>query len=100
MRQDLKWDTLETIRRYARLSVVHKMYYGFLDGKWEDYLIPNRERRTRGSHDFKFIVLEGHTDIFRFSLFPTTMTEWNKLSEKTVTRQFLSIFKSTTFGYL
>ena len=38
MRQDLKWDTLETIRRHARLSVVHKMYYGFLDGKWEDYL--------------------------------------------------------------
>ena len=82
MRQDLKWDTRETIRRHARLSVVDKMYYGFLDGKWEDYLIPNRERRTRGSHDFKFIVLEGHKDIFRFSLFPTTITEWNKLSKK------------------
>ena len=23
-----------------------KRFYGFLDGKWEDYLIPNRERRT------------------------------------------------------
>ena len=79
---------------------MYKMYYGFLDGKWEDYLISNRERRTRGSHDFKFTVLEGHKDIFRFSLFPTTMTEWNKLSEKTVTSQFLSIFKSTTLGYL
>ena len=46
---------------------MYKMCYGFLDGKWEDYLIPNRERRTQGSHD-----------IFRFSFFPRTITECNK----------------------
>ena len=33
MLQDLKWDTLETISRYARLSVMCKMCYGFLDKK-------------------------------------------------------------------
>ena len=93
MLKDLKWDTLETIRRHARLSVMYKNCYGFLDRKWEDCLISNRERRTRGSHDFKFIVPEGHKDIFRFSLFPTTITEWNKLSKKPVTSQFLSILK-------
>ena len=35
-------------------------------GNQEDYLILNKERRTRGSHDFKFIVPKGHKDIFRF----------------------------------
>ena len=95
MLQDLKWDALKTIRRYARsarLFVTYKMCYGFLDGKWEDYLIPNRERRTRGSHDFKFIVLKGHNNIFRFSFFPRTITEWKKFLKKTVTSQSLSIF--------
>ena len=96
MLQDLQWDTLETVRRYARsvhvrLFVMYKMCYGFLDGKWEDYLIPNRERRTQGSHDFKYIVLKGHKKIFRFSFFPRKITEWNKLVEKTVTSQSLSI---------
>ena len=54
-----------------------------------DYLITNRERRTRGSHDFKFIVPKGHKDIFRSSFFPRTITEWNKLPQETVSSQSL-----------
>ena len=61
---------------------------------WGDYLITCKERRTRGSHDFKFIVPKGHKDIFRFSFFPRTITEWNKLPEETVSSQSLCIFKS------
>ena len=62
----LKCDTLETcMRRHTRLSVMYKMYRGFLDGKSEDHLIPNRERRTPGSHDFNFfIVPKGHKEYF------------------------------------
>ena len=61
-------------------AVFYNMYGGFLDGKWEDHLIPNRERRTPGSHDFNFfIVPKGHEEYFRFSFFPKTITEWNRL---------------------
>lgn len=81
MLQDLNWDIL-------RLSVIYKICFGFLDGKWEEYLIPNRKRRTPGSHDFKFIVPKGHEDIFRFSfIFRRTITEWNKLPKETVASQ-------------
>ena len=66
----------------------------YLDGDWGDYLKTNRERRTRGSHDFKFIVPKGHKDTFRFSFFPRTITEWNKLPQETVSSQSLCIFKS------
>ena len=72
---------------------MYKMCHGLLDGNWGDYLITNRERRTRGSHDFKFIVSKGHKDIFRFSFFPRTITEWNKLPQETVSNQSLCIFK-------
>ena len=94
MLQDLQWDTLETMRRHARLSTIYKMCHGLIDGDWGDYLITSKERRTRGSHDFKFIVPKGHKDIFRFSFFPRTITEWNKLPEETVSSQSLCIFKS------
>ena len=57
--QELQWDTLETMRRHIRLSTIYKMCDGLQDGDWGDYLITNRERRTRGSHDFKFIVPKG-----------------------------------------
>ena len=94
--QDLKWDTLETVRKHM-VSVMYKMCYDFVDGKWEDYLIPDSERRTRGSHDFKFIVSKGHKVFFEFSFFPRTKTEWNKLPKETVTSQYLSVFKSKLF---
>lgn len=32
MLQDLQWDTLETMRRHARLSTMYKMCHGLLDG--------------------------------------------------------------------
>ena len=73
---------------------MYKMCHGLLDGDWRDYLIKTRERRTRGSHDLKFIVSKGHNDIFRFSFFPTTITEWNELPQETVSSQSLCIFKS------
>ena len=42
MLQELKWDTLETIRRHTGLSVIYKMCYdvigggmeGLFDSKW------------------------------------------------------------------
>ena len=70
MLQDFKWDTLETISRYARLSVMCKMCYGFQDKKWEDYLIPNRERRTQGSHDCKLIIPKDTRIFLDFLSFP------------------------------
>ena len=94
MLQDLQWDTLETMRRHARLSTMYKMCQSLLGGDWGDYLIANRERRTRGSHDFKFIVPKGHKDIFRLPFFPRTITDWNKLPQETVSSQSLCIFKS------
>ena len=75
MLQDLKWDTLETMRRHARLC------YGFQDGKWEDYLIPSRGRtENTTSHDLKFIVPKGHKDIFRFSLRLSKDNNWMEQS--------------------
>ena len=97
MLQDLKWDTLETISRYARMSVMCKMCYGFQDKKGGNNLISNRERRTQGSHDCKLIILKRHKNIFRFSFFPRTITEWNKFRKETVTSQALSVSKSKLF---
>jgi len=58
MLQDLQWDTLETMRRHARLCIMYKMCHGLLDGDWGGYLITNRERRTQAGHDFKFYCIK------------------------------------------
>ena len=60
MLHDLPWDTLETMRRHGRLSTIYKMCHDLLDGNWGHYFLTSRERRTRGSLDFNFIVPIGH----------------------------------------
>ena len=67
MLSELKWDSLELMRGRARLTTMYKMCYGMLEGNWGSYMIPNRERRTRGNHYFKFVVPKGNKDVFRFS---------------------------------
>ena len=45
---DLKWDTLETISRYARMSVMCKMCYGFQDNKrGKQFDFKERKENTR-----------------------------------------------------
>ena len=59
-----------------------KTCYGFQDKKGGNNLIPNRERRTQGSHDCKLIIPKGHRNIFRFSFFPRTITGKKQLPVK------------------
>ena len=55
---------------YSQIGTRNKtvlIYHGLLDGDWGDYLKTNRERRTWGSHDFKFIVPKEILDFLFFS---------------------------------
>ena len=94
MLQHLQWNSLETLRRNVRLTTMYKMCHGHLEGNWSNYLIPNNERRTRGSHTLKFQVPKGHKDIFRYTFFPRTIIEWNKLPQEIVLSSSLDSFKT------
>ena len=94
MLQHLQWDSLKTLRRNVRLTTMYKMCHGHLEGNWSNYLIPNNERRTRGSHTLKFQVPKGHKNIFRYTFFSRTIIEWNKLPQEIVLSSSLDSFKT------
>ena len=64
MLQELNWETLTTRRKTARLSFMYKLSHNLTDFLVEAHLKPNNERRTRGSHAFKFVVPRAKKDIF------------------------------------
>ena len=61
MLQELKWDTLETMRRHTGLSVIYKMCYdvigggmeGLFDSKWRK---ENTRRGTLGGTQYRNTV--------------------------------------------
>ena len=79
MLSDLKWDTLETRRKKNRLTLIYKLSHNLVDINTEEHLIPNSELRTRNSHAFKYRMPKVSKDVFKFSFFPRSITEWNSL---------------------
>ena len=94
MLKDLSWDTLAMRRKTARLSFMYKLTHNLIDFSAENHLKLNNKRGTRGSHDFKFLVPRAKKDIFKFSFFPRTISEWNSLPKDVVNVASLDNFKS------
>ena len=93
MLSELKWDTLEIRRKKSRLTLMYKLSHNLVDITTEDHLIPNSEKRTRKSHAFKYRMSEVSKDVFKFSFFPRSITEWNSLPADLVNCESLSDFK-------
>ena len=92
--QDLCWDTLARRRKTARLSFMYKLTHNLIDFSAENHLKPKNKRRTRGGHDFKFLVPRAKTDIFKFSFFHRKISEWNSLPKDIVNAASLDSFNS------
>ena len=95
MLSDLKWDILETRGKKNRLTLMYKLSHNLLDINTEEYLIPNRGKRTRNSHAFKYRIPKVSKDVFKFFFFPRSITEWNSLPADLVNCKSLSDKKST-----
>ena len=93
MLSDLNWDTLETRRKKNRLTLMYKLSHNLVDINTEEHLIPNSEKRTHNSHAFKYRMPKVSKDVFKFSFFPRSITEWNSLPADLVNCQSLSDFK-------
>ena len=90
MIEDLKWDTLENMRRRRfRLTLMYKLTHGPIDIDSQKYFIQHSESHMRGSHQFKFNVPYANKDIFKFSYFPRTVVDWNRLPEAIVSSSSL-----------
>ena len=89
MIEDLKWDTLEMRRRRFRLTLMYKLTHGPIDIDSQKYFIQHSESHMRGSHQFKFNMHYANKDIFKFSYFPRTVVDWNRLPEAIVSSSSL-----------
>ena len=73
---------------------------GIIDIDTRKYLIQHSESRTRGAHQFKFRVPYANKEVFKFSFFPKTITDWNCLPEAIVSLLSLETFKYRLTAFL
>ena len=93
MLNNLDWETLEQRRKNDRLTMLYKVSHGLVGINGAEYLTHSDNRRTRGSHQFKYQRQHIRLDVHKYSFFNRTIPEWNKLPDETTSAPSLDIFK-------
>ena len=84
--------TLESRRKNLRLCMFYKVVHEEVDIPKESYL-KSAQRRTRGSHEYKYQTISTGSDSYKYSYFPRTIVEWDALDHKVVGATSLTQFK-------
>ena len=90
----LEWPPLKTRRRNMRLTMLYKIRNNLVSIEKNNHLIPTTNRPTRYSHDLKYHVPYAKKNVYKYSFFPHTLTDWNVLPTDTVHAPSLDSFKS------
>ena len=89
---DLRWQSLESRRKLARLTTMYKIVNNEIDIQAKDYLTPVN-RASRSNNSKSFIRHHSRIDSHKYSFFPRTIVEWNSLPEPHINASDVNSFK-------
>jgi hypothetical protein len=76
MVQQLQWEPLQVRRVKIILVLLYNIQHGLVAIPAETYLVAG-DTRTRGEH--KFCPPNVRKDVYKYSFFPRTIGDWNRL---------------------
>jgi len=94
MLSDLNWPSLEIRRKQARLAFMYKIVNGLVDLPKDKFLFPPPHTGPR-TKPHAFRLYQCDTNYFKFSFFPRTVVEWNRLPAEVANAPSLDIFKAS-----
>ena len=97
MLKELGWLNLADRRRHLRLALFYKIVNELIAVPHDDILSAS-DPRTRSHNNTTFRTLSSKTDSYRYSFYPRTIPEWNKLDQNTIDASTPAIFKQRLSG--
>ena len=88
----LGWRTLEQRRSDSRLVLFYKIIYGYVAVPLPSYVIP-LSRASRTFHPLAYRQIPTTTNYYKYSFYPLTVVQWNKLPASVATLTDLDSFK-------
>ena len=92
--QHLQWESLESRREATRLSLFYKGNHNLAAISIPNYFSPQINTITRQYHPLKRIQPSTKTNPYKFSFFPRTIVQWNKLPSDILDSDNLNSFKA------
>ena len=92
MVKSLGWTNLEDRRRELRLALLYKIIHGHVEIPTEG-ILRKAGGRTRAKNNNSYAHLSFTRDEVRYSFFPDTIVEWNKLPDSIIECSTVAAFK-------
>ena len=97
MVQDLGWESLEHRRYISWLMMIFKIHHQIVEVSGATEVLQLNDTRTRGSHHFKQSTCAATS--YRDSLFPRTISDWNRLPTQAINYTTIEAFGSLKSGH-
>ena len=92
MFNSLGWETLHERRKMQRLTMLFKIKHNLVEISEAESIIWSNDSRTRGSQ--RLFVPYTSVTVYKMSLFPRTIQDWNKLPSSITDMQDIESFKT------
>ena len=96
--KQFKWESLKKRRKDSRLIMLYKGLKGAASIPINDLVPPIR--RTRNHHSLAFQMPVAWTDIYKSSLFPQTIRDWNLLTDSLISASECAVDSVTKYTSL
>ena len=93
MIHQLYWLPLQQRRLNIRLCWIYKIAYGLVAVPSEQYLV-SYTRPSRHYNSMAFKIFSPSTNFYKYSFFPRTVLDWNRLPDSTVKAPTIEAFKA------
>ena len=95
----LKWPSLQLHRESAHVILLYKIINHILQIPINYFPTPSPVITTRSRNDMKFLHYQPTIECFKYSFFPRTIPEWNRLPPDIVHADSLGSFKNLLYQY-
>ena len=96
--QELGWESLQTRRKYKRITTLYKMEHNIIDIPLDQYIMHNT--RCSRKHNSQCLQIRHSSNTFGNSFFPTTAKEWNALPSNIISSSSIESFQKNLTKYL
>ena len=91
---DLNWPTLQERRKNIRLATMYKIQSEDIAIHIPDYIHRQTVTSTRQYHPLKFRSMGVSSNVYKYSFFPNTISEWNSLPSSVLESCSIQYFKT------
>ena len=99
MLSSLKWPTLQHRWESAQVILLYKIINHIIQIPPNYFPTPSPVITNRSSNNMKFLHYQSTINCFKYSFFPRTIPEWNRLPSDIVHADSLDSFKNLLYKY-